>query len=305
MDLKWIDDFLTLYKCGNFRIASEQRFISQPAFSRRINSLETWVGAELINRSSQPVKLTGAGKMFMPIAQEILRLSYLARNNIKVKLKEKDEKICFATLSTLAQYFIPPWLKCIQPDIESEIFNVRTDFENIEDYLCALDEGLIDFFICYEDPTEILLNDMKKYSALQLGLETLVPVVSPDSEGKPRWWLPSNPQGIIPYLQTQFTPSLWPVKHHLDNRYHNLKFLSVYQTTIAASLSAMAREGYGVAWIPLSIVIDDLDKGLLVRAGDAQDDICLDIKIYRNSNIISPQAEKVWEILLVKEACIN
>ncbi|MBT3203754.1 MAG: LysR family transcriptional regulator [Gammaproteobacteria bacterium] len=303
MDLNWIEDFLTLHKCGNFRIAAEQRFISQPAFSRRIHSLETWVGAKLIDRSSQPVKLTDAGELFKPVAQEIVRLAYLSRNNIQVKIREGEEKIRFATLSTLAQYFIPSWLKSIQQDIDSEIFSVRTDFENVEDYLCALDEGEIDFFICYEDPTEILLNDMKKYSSLHLGVEMLVPVVSPDSKGNPRWWLPSNPQEVIPYLQTQFTPSLWPVKHHLDSRYRNLKFLSVYQTTIAASLSAMVREGYGVAWVPLSIAINDLEKGLLVRAGDEKDDIRLDIKVYRNTNIIAPQAEKIWQVLLHRNSC--
>ena len=302
MDINWIEDFLTLCKYGNFRIASEHRFISQPAFSRRIHSLETWIGARLIDRSSQPVHLTDAGELFKPVAQEIVRLAYLSRSDIQVKIREKEEKIRFATLSTLAQYFVPSWLKCIQEEIESEFFSVRTDFANVEDYLCALDEGEVDFFICYEDPTEMLLNDMKKYTSLNLGIEMLVPVVSPDSEGKPRWWLPSKPEGVIPYLQTQYTPSLLPVKHHLDSRYRNLKFLSVYQTTISASLNAMAREGYGVAWVPLSMAMNDLDKGLLVRAGDESDDIRLDIKIYRNANIIAPQAEKIWQVLLQRDS---
>ncbi len=301
MDINWIEDFLTLEKCGNFRIASEQRFVSQPAFSRRIRSLETWVGVQLIDRSSQPVHLTDAGELFKPVAQEIVRLAYLSRNDIQAKIREKAETIRFSTLSTLAQYFIPSWLKCLQDDIESELFSVRTDFLNVEDYLCALDEGEVDFFICYEDPTEMLLNDMKKYTSLHLGIETLVPVVSPDSNGKPRWWLLSNPPGVIPYLQTQYTPSLLPVKHHLDSRYRNLNFLPVYHTTIAASLNMMVREGYGVAWVPLSIAINDLDKGLLVRAGDEKDDIKLDIKIYRNANIIAPQAEKIWQVLLHRD----
>jgi len=165
MNFNWIEDFLTLCKCGNFRIASEQRFISQPAFSRRINSLEKWIGAKLIDRSSQPVHLTDAGELFKPVAQEIVRLAYLARNDVYGKTREKEEKIRFATLSTLAQYFVPSWLKCIQEHIGSELFSVRTDFANVEDYLGALDEGEVDFFICYEDPTEMLLNDMKKYSS--------------------------------------------------------------------------------------------------------------------------------------------
>ena len=69
MELKWLEDFISLSTTGNFRISSEQRFVSQPAFSRRIKSLETWVGAELIDRSIQPVTLTEPGREFNPSAQ--------------------------------------------------------------------------------------------------------------------------------------------------------------------------------------------------------------------------------------------
>jgi DNA-binding transcriptional LysR family regulator len=302
MDLNWIEDFLALYKCGNFRVAAGQRFVSQPAFSRRIKSLETWLGTKLIDRSSQPVQLTDAGERFKPVAQEIVRLAYLSRYDVQAGIREEEEKIRFSTLSTLAQFFIPAWLKNLQPDIESELFSVRTNFADVGEYLCGLDEGEVEFFICYEDPSEMLLYDMKRYTSLHLGIETLVPVVSPDSKGKPRWWLPTSPQGVIPYLQTKYTPSLRPIKHHLDERYGDLEFLTVYEATIATALSQMAREGYGVAWVPLSIVANDLENGRLVRAGDENDNIELHIKIYRNANIIAPHAEKFWQVLLHRDS---
>ena len=298
MDINWIEDFLALCKYGNFRISAEHRFVSQPAFSRRIKSLEAWMGASLIDRSSQPVKLTEAGVLLKPIAQEIVRLAYLSRSDIKAQITEEGMKIRFSTLSTLAQFFIPGWLKGLQSYIEPKLFNVRTDFNSLGAYLHALENGEIDYFICYEYPTEILSNNLQKFESLQLGVETLIPAVSPDRNGKPRWWLPSNPQGAIPYLRTQYTPSLRPVQDHLDKRYGHLKFQPVYESTIASSLGAMAREGYGVAWVPRSFVLSDLESGRLVRAGDENDDIELVIKIYRNANIISPQAETFWQVLL-------
>jgi len=302
MDLNWIEDFLALCKCGNFRIASEQRFVSQPAFSRRIQSLEAWIGAPLIDRSNQPAQLTKAGALFKPVAQEIVRLAYLSRSDIKEQIQEEGVKIRFSTLSTLAQFYMPAWLKGLQHDIESALFNVRTDFANVEEYLLALEDGEVDFFICYEASTEALTKDIKKFTSLCLGVDTLIPVVSPDREGKPRWWLPSKPQGVIPYLRTQFTPSLRPVQHHLDKRYGDLKFQPVYESTISSSLGVMAREGYGVAWVPKMIVNSDLESGRLVRAGDQNDDIELVIKLYRNANIIAPQAEKLWQVLLQKQS---
>jgi DNA-binding transcriptional LysR family regulator len=40
------------------------RHVTQPAFSRRIQSLEAWLGTDLIDRTSSPTRLTAAGEVF-------------------------------------------------------------------------------------------------------------------------------------------------------------------------------------------------------------------------------------------------
>ncbi len=44
MELKWLEDFLSLADSGSFSRSAEQRHVSQPAFSRRIRALEAWPG---------------------------------------------------------------------------------------------------------------------------------------------------------------------------------------------------------------------------------------------------------------------
>jgi len=83
MELQWIEDFLTLAECGSFSRAAEQRNVTQPAFSRRIRSLEHWVGTELIDRSSHHIKLTPAGQTFMPAAAGVKRRLLDARDVAK------------------------------------------------------------------------------------------------------------------------------------------------------------------------------------------------------------------------------
>ncbi len=303
MELKWLEDFLSLCDTGNFRVSSERRCVSQPAFSRRIKTLENWLGAKLFDRSGQPVKLTGAGEMFRPAALEIVQLAYQTRNDIKAQIRADKGKIRFSTVSTLSQNFMPGWLKNLQSIIETESFIVRTDFDSFEDYLDALEEGVVDFFICYEDPSGTIYHYTEKFQSHILGTETLVPVVSPDSEGKPRCWLPScKPGSRIPYVHTNSRPSIWPIKHHLKKRYGDLEFVSVYEASIATALRAMVVEDYGVAWIPNSIVAEDLANGRLVRAGKDDDDIHLDIKIYRYEQNTEPRTEKFWQALLDRDA---
>lgn len=301
MELKWLEDFLALCKFGNFRISSEQRFVSQPAFSRRIKSLEAWLGARLIDRTTHPIQLTVAGEAFKPVAQEIVRLAKQSLKDVKAKTGRNELKIRFSTLNSLAQFFMPAWLKQLQPFIGAELFCVTADFGHIDNHLCALEQGEVDFFICYEDPSGTILTDTNRFSSILLGTEKLVPVVSPTENGSPNWWLPANPAGAIPYLHTTSIPSAWPIKNHLKKHYGHLNFVPVFESSITSAIKAMAIEGYGVAWVPHSIVADDLARAILVRAAEEKDDIPVHIKIYKCRGNKEPRIEKFWSVLQQKQ----
>lgn len=78
----------------NFRRAAEKLFITQPALSTAIKSLEHQTGATLLNRNTREVTLTEVGAAFLPIARDALRaidsavddLVSLARRNRRIRL---------------------------------------------------------------------------------------------------------------------------------------------------------------------------------------------------------------------------
>lgn len=294
---------LELTSTGNFRIAAEQRNVSQPAFSRRIQALEAWDGTTLVDRSSQPASLTEAGETFAVVARGIVNTAYQSREDIVANISRESEKIRFSTLSTLAQFFMPVWLKKLQPFIGTDQFVVRTDFGSIAQYLAGLEENLVDLFVCYEDPVSGFGADAAKFASLKLGQEVLVPVVAPGANGAPLWWLPDRQTGPIPYLHTASNLSLWPINQHIEKHYGELTFTTVYEASIATAMKAMAIEGYGVAWIPRSIVADDLANGCLVRAAGASDDIPVDIKIYRCTALKDTKVDAFWQALIEKTVC--
>jgi DNA-binding transcriptional LysR family regulator len=61
LDIYLFRDLERLRATGNFSQAAALSHLGQPAFSRRIKALEAWVGATLVDRSRQPVRLTSAG----------------------------------------------------------------------------------------------------------------------------------------------------------------------------------------------------------------------------------------------------
>jgi DNA-binding transcriptional LysR family regulator len=73
MDIRQIQNFLVLSQTLNFRIASEQINIVQPALSRQIQLLEGELGALLFHRTKRVVTLTQAGVYFQTEASRILR----------------------------------------------------------------------------------------------------------------------------------------------------------------------------------------------------------------------------------------
>lgn len=295
MELKWLEDFLALRSTRNFHTAAQQRNVSQPAFSRRIQSLENWVQEPLFDRNARPAKLTKAGEQFVPLAQELVRLSYQVREQISQKSKGEEAKIRFATLNTLAQSFMPTWLKRLQPIISADQFYVNTGFGDLVGYLDALDKNDVDFFVCYEAPETFFVGKDRIVSSLKLAEEALVPVVKPDADGSPTWWLPDASNQTIPYLCTRTEISIWPVREHIKKNYANLEFKTVYESNIATALKSMVLEGFGVAWIPYAMISEELASGELVRAAEQETDIIVDIKIYRNPKHYEPRLDKFWQ----------
>jgi len=297
MELKWLEDFLSLCDTENFRIAAQQRCVSQPAFSRRIQALEAWIDAPLIDRTRQPCQLTQAGKLFRPVAQKIITISNEAKAGIQEQILDDKQKMRFSTLGTLSQIFMPGWLKSLQPFIDASQYVVKTEYGSILSYFSALEDNSVDFFISYLDPNIRLQGDAEIFESLKLGEESLVPVVCPNEDGTPSWWLPDKPQEPIPCLHTLADNSPWPIKSHMENKYKGLVFKSVYESSIGTTLKAMALEGFGLAWIPRSLIADELASGKLVRAAERADDILVDIKIYRCTKYNEPRVDKFWTVL--------
>jgi DNA-binding transcriptional LysR family regulator len=71
-----IQVFAVSAEAGSFSKAARRLHLSQPAVSQQIRSLEDSLRTQLFRRSSQGVVLTSAGKVLLPMARELLDLSW-------------------------------------------------------------------------------------------------------------------------------------------------------------------------------------------------------------------------------------
>ena len=73
MTISEITAFLAVIECGSFSKAAEMLFITQPALSRRIQSLENEIGYKIIYRNHQGVQFIDKGKQVLMIAHNMVK----------------------------------------------------------------------------------------------------------------------------------------------------------------------------------------------------------------------------------------
>ena len=83
MEIKWLEDFVSLANTRSFSKSAVERHVTQSAFSRRIQQLEQWLGVPLVDRSTYPTTLTAEGRRFRETAEEVLRLIYVERSQLR------------------------------------------------------------------------------------------------------------------------------------------------------------------------------------------------------------------------------
>ncbi len=279
METKWLEDFVSLAETRSFSRSAQLRHVTQPAFSRRIQSLEAWAGTDLVDRSSYPTRLTAAGQVLYEHSVEMLQGLQSTRAMLRAHTAVAQDVIEFALPHTLAFTFFPSWLSGLREScgpIKSRLMAM-----NVHDAVMRLVEGSCDLLIAYHHPSQPIQLDAARYEMLPLGQETLSPYVKPDEQGQPRFRLPGTQAHPLPYLA--YAPGAYmgrAVEQLLKASATPVHLDRVYETDMSEGLKAMAIEGHGVAFLPASAVRRELRSQRLVRAGEGFE-TTLDIRIYR------------------------
>ena len=103
--------FLAVVELGTFRKAAESLNLSQPALSRRIQSLEASLGAPLLERSTRHVALTAFGREIEPLARRLIEEFESRLFSISGVGDGQASQVTIACVPTAAFYFLPRAIK--------------------------------------------------------------------------------------------------------------------------------------------------------------------------------------------------
>jgi DNA-binding transcriptional LysR family regulator len=309
METKWLEDFVSLAETRSFSRSAQLRHVTQPAFSRRIQALETWAGTDLVDRSSYPTRLTPAGETLYAQSLEMLQSLQSTRAMLRGHASAGKDVIEFAVPHTLAFTFFPAWVTTLREKFGP--FKSRLIALNVHDAVMRLVEGSCDLLIAYHHASQPLQLDPDRYEMVTLGQEVLAPYVKPDAEGRPLFQLPGRPGQLLPYLG--YAPGAYlsrMVDLLLKQSGTAIHLDRVYETDMAEGLKAMALEGHGIAFLPLSAVKKELRAHKLVSPlpkGFDGLEMTMEVRAYRErpghragSREDKGMAQALWVYLLAQ-----
>jgi DNA-binding transcriptional LysR family regulator len=95
----------------NMRKAAERLFVSQPALSQRLQSIETEWGTKLFIRSQKGLTLTPAGEIVIKFVNEVLEKEEKVKESISAMNTEVYGTLKIAVASIVGQNWLPKVLK--------------------------------------------------------------------------------------------------------------------------------------------------------------------------------------------------
>ncbi|MGO4765517.1 LysR substrate-binding domain-containing protein [Cupriavidus sp. 2KB_3] len=315
MHIRWLEDFVCLAQAGSLARAAELRNVTPPAFGRRMQALEVWAGAPLIDRSAFPVRLTAEGRQFLEAAEAALRTLDGARLSLRAAHRADASTLTIATGKTLARSMVPAWLAglrhALRDDPAGAGFRTRISTHATHDALALFTEGDVDFLLCYSPHDLPVMLDDARYTFHPVGVERLVCVAAADARGGPAYRLHRlhrqhrldraktaprpAPVPMIAYAETLTMGRM--VNQEIARRKLAARLDVIAVSDFAESVHEMVRQSMGLAWLPARLIADDLRAGRLVRAdldgGDASD-LALDIRLYRPRASMRGLAEAFW-----------
>lgn len=139
MDIAALKAFVAVAESGSFSKAAEVVFISQPAISKRIASLETELGTPLFDRIGRKIQLTEAGAALLQRAHTILMAVEDAQRSIANLTGQVSGTLSMAASHHIGLHRLPNALKAFNQQYPQVHLDLK--FMDSEGACAAIEHG--------------------------------------------------------------------------------------------------------------------------------------------------------------------
>jgi DNA-binding transcriptional LysR family regulator len=256
--------FSMVAETGKMTTAGESIFLTQPAVSSQIKSLEEFYGVKLFIRRSEGLLLTNEGQIVYSHAKKILQNFDLLNEDLKTSLKGSKpfyevDKITIGSCVLISEIYMPPIIEKFMSTHPEVLVNcITTDYDvNIK----LLLEGKVDIaFIGYKGHHDSSGKDdliFEEYVSEQLEIVAPANFAIPNHRGVHIQFLMENS-----FIALRTECGISCIFREFLKKY-NIKLEELKQRAMFCSGSAVKRSvisGFGWSILPRNYIIEELEE---------------------------------------------
>jgi DNA-binding transcriptional LysR family regulator len=288
MRLDWIEDVLAIMETGSLNEAAAKRFVTQPAFSRRVRSLEQILGIELLDRSRKPVRPTAAlvehQDRIREIAREVRALI------ADIKQRQSQERIVIASQHAITTSVAPEIVKALS----ARGTLVRLRSVNRDECNALLFTRQADLTLTYRLPGEEAMAGAEHTEHLLIGVDKFIPVYRATESER---LISDFRSGSLPVIAYPAHVFLGEVQNTLIMPRLAASVRTISETALTLAAMQLSRTGAGLAWVPASLAASELSRGELRDLSETFPSVMLDLVASRVAGRRSAAEDEVWSIL--------
>jgi len=293
MRLEWFSDLLAIMDSDSLNRAAEKRFLSQPAFSRRIRVIEEYIGVELLDRSRKPARLKPQVLEQKPRIQQLVNGIHELIQEFQRSDNDTMNSMVVACQHAITTSIAPGLIKRVSDDID---LNIRLRSANRDECYARLMTRQADIMLVFSAQNEQLSSQEEYLERCDLGNDYLIPVCASSELAGVEKQLEAGEINIVAYPSDVFLGTL------MDREVFPILRESILirkntETALSLAVLQCALAGIGTAWVPRSLAKIELANGHLSNLSDRLPMVKLNIMAVRLNDSKSPVENQFWEII--------
>ena len=255
MEIGQLEAFLEVARQGSFTAAAQSLFLTQPSMSVRIHALEQDLGETLFHRMGRGVRLTDAGKGFLPYVERALDALRHGRESLEASQNASAGRLSIGSARVIGTYVLPNVVEAFHQRYPGIDVSIRTGRSSAVLDMVRADEVQVGF-------TRSLMHP--EIESIHLYDEEIVPVVHPDH--------PLASRGEVDIYDMSQEPL---ILYDQESTYFALIDRECREAGITPNIKMnldsieatkqMIERGLGVSFLPMSSIKRELEMGTLTQ----------------------------------------
>lgn len=289
MNLKQLQVFQEVAKCGSFTAAARTLGVSQPAVSMQVKAFQDSLGIILYRTDGKHLVLTEAGRLLADYADRIFQLATGAERHLAALRDLQSDNLRISTTKTIATYFLPRVMGAFK-SLHRGI-GIRLEMGTTEWAITAVLTRVSDLGLVVNSPES---SELVRITIFEDPLVLIVPPSHPWARRKSAHPLDMTTETLV--LREKGAKTREATEAAIRDR--GLRVGQIMELADPEAIKSAVRAGLGVSIISTIAVQEEVRTGTLVAAPFLGGSVRLRFEAIHRKDVHSPVMDAFLKALV-------